>query len=230
MNLRTAALVLFAAFGAAIPVSVRWGDPVDKLLGTVRLAHPLAESVPPELGGWSGADQPLTAKERNTLGATDVLQRLYRGPRGEAVTLFVAFYGNKEQGLQRYYHNPTICYRDAGWNLTDTRFERVTVEDAAEELPVCRYLFERSGARLAVTTFFRIDDEFLDESPRNKPFWTLLEKLKPDLSDEPGSFVQVQLVVSVQDGDEAAAAASVGRFLQVFGRRLLSAIEVGVGT
>jgi EpsI family protein len=229
LNLRTAGLILFAVFGAAIPVSMRWGDPVDQLLGTVRLAHPLAESVPVALAGWSGTDQPLTARERTTIGADDVLQRLYRGPQGESVTLFVSFHGNKQRGLQRYYHNPTICYRDAGWNLVDTRFERVTVQDAAEELPTCRYLFERSGARLAVTTFFRVDDQFLDESPRNKPFWTLLEKLKPALSDEPGSVVQVQVVVAIRDGDEGAAAGAVSRFLQVFGRRLLSAIEVGVG-
>lgn len=230
MNLRTAALALCATFAAAIPASVRWGDPVDRLLGTVRLPRPLADAIPATLGGWTGKDQPLTAKERQTILVDDVVQRLYRGPGGEAVTLFISFYGNKERGLQRLYHNPTICYRDAGWTLRDTRFERLTVDDAAAELPTCRYLFDRDGQRLSVTTFFRVDDEFLDESPRNKPFWTLLEKITPDLSDEPGSFVQVQVVVGVTNGDDSGAAGTTTRFLQVFGRRILAAIDAGVGT
>lgn len=233
MKHRTAALVLFAVLGAAIPLSVVWGPPVERLLGSVRLPRKLAEAIPAQLAGWSGADQPLTSRERQALlpaETDDVLQRVYRGPGGETVTLFILFYGNKQRGLERYYHNPTICYRDAGWTLTDTRFDRRTLQDAAEELPTCRYLFDRSGARLSVTTFFRVDAEFLDESPRNKPFWTLMEKLKPELSDAPGSFVQVQIVVPVPPGGEEAASAATARFLQTFGQSILHAIDVGVGS
>lgn len=230
MKLRTAALVVCVVFAAAIPVSLRWGDPVWRLLGTVRLPRPLADAIPANAHGWTGRDQPLSAKERITIQVDEALERAYRGPAGENVTLFISFYGNKERGLQRYYHNPTICYRDAGWTLLDTRFDRVTLENLGREVPTCRYLFERSGQRLSVTTFFQIDEEFLDESPRNKPFWTLLERLTPKLSDEPGSYVQVQVVVALDGADESGAAAATSRFLQAFGADVLSAIQPGVGS
>jgi EpsI family protein len=227
---RSTALALCVVFAAAIPVSLRWGDPVDRLLGTVRPAQALALAIPTAAEGWTGSDQALSAKERRTLQLDDYVERTYRGPDGEALTLFVSFYGNKQRGLQRYYHNPTICYRDAGWTLLETHFERVTLQDLGREVPTCRYLFERDGQRLSVTTFFQIDDELLDESPRNKPFWTLLEKMTPSLSDAPGSFAQVQIIAPVAPGDDGAAAAATSRFLHAFGAKILAAIRPGVGS
>lgn len=229
MTLRTAALLLFALFGAAIPASTLWGDPVEALLGTERLPRPLAEAIPDRHAGWSGRDLPLTAKERRAIQTDDALQRAYTRAGAERVTLYIAYWGNKQRGLHRYYHHPTICYRDAGWNLTDTRFEHVTLEDAGIELPVCRYLFERGGARISVTVFFKVDDELLDESPRNKPVWTFVEKLTPALSDRPGSLAQVQVVVPFGDEGEGPAAATTTRFLREFGRIVLAAVEPGRG-
>ena len=230
MKLRTAALVLCALFTVAAAASLQWGDPVGRLLGSVRLAHPLEQSVPAALQGWTGTDEPLTDSERDTLKLDDYVRRVYVNAAGERVTLFVSFQGNKEVGLQRFYHNPTVCYPAAGWALASTQFERVTLEDSALEVPTCRYVFEKSGARVTVMTLFKVDDEFLDESPRNKPIWLLLDRLKPDFDDTPGSFVQVQVIAPVRGGDESAAARLTARFLQVFGRTILSAVDVGSGT
>lgn len=230
MKFRAAALLLCAVFTAGAAASLFLGDSVGHLLGTERLAHPLAEAVPAEFGGWTGKDDPLTDAERKTLLLDDHVRRVYRGPGGEMVTLFVSFHGNKERGLQRYYHNPTVCYPAAGWTLEATRFERVTLEDLAEEIPTCRYVFEKTGSRISVLTLFQVDREFLDESPRNKPFWMLLDRLKPEIDDRPGSFTQVQVIVPIREGDEAAAAALSVRFLRTFGRTILSAVAVGPGS
>jgi EpsI family protein len=224
---RVAALLLCAVFTAGAAASLRWGDDVGRLLGTEQLARPLDEAVPKELGGWTGRDEPLTDQERATLLLDGYVRRVYRGPAGETVTLFVSFHGNKERGLQRFYHNPTVCYPAAGWTLDGTRFERITLEDAAAEIPTCRYVFEKSGARMSVLTLFRVNGEFLDESPRNKPFWMLLDRLKPAVDDRPGSMAQVQVITPIQGGDEAAAAAVSERFLRTFGRAVLAAVTVG---
>ena len=225
MKSRTTAIVLSASFAAALGLSLRFGDPVARLVGTVALERPLVEAVPADLEGWRGTDKPLTEQETRILQLDDWVQRLYRGPGGENVQLAVFYYGNKERGLQRYYHNPTVCYTAAGWSLDATRFEPVTLEDLAKEVPTCRYTFTKAGGRLCVLTLFRIDDEFLDESPRNKPFWMLKERLTPKLSDAPGTFVQVQVAVPVKDGDDAGASAIATRFLQTFGRTVLAATE-----
>lgn len=229
-SLRTSAVVLCALFAAAIPLSLRFGDPVERLVGTVRLARPLAVAIPASLAGWRGEDVPLTEHEERTIQVDDYVRRRYDGPAGEQVTLFVSYHGNKERGLQRYYHNPTVCYTAAGWTLDATRFENVTLQDLAKEIPTCRYTFVHGASRMCVLTVFRVDDEFLDESPRNKPFWMLVERLTPKIDDGPGTFVQVQVVVPVTGGDEPAAALLASRFLQIFGRTVLEAVETRPGT
>ena len=230
MTPRFAALLICAIFTAGLAASLRFGDSMERLLGTSRLARPLADAIPASLGGWNGRDVPLSDTEKRAILVDDSLRRDYRGPAGEEVALFVSFHGNKQRGLQRYYHNPTVCYPAAGWTLTATRFERITLEDAGREIPTCRYMFERAGARMSVLTLFRVDDEFLDESPRNKPLWMLVEKLMPAFDDAPGTFVQVQVIAPLRGGDESAAAAASARFLQAFGRTILSAITSGVGS
>jgi EpsI family protein len=231
MKSRHAAVALCALFVAALPVSIRWGDPLDRLVGTVRLARPLSVAVPAEFAGWKGTDVPLTEKEQKTILVDDAVRRAYRGPDGELVTLFVSYHGNKERGLQRYYHNPTVCYTAAGWRLDSSRFETVTLTDMAKTLPTCRYVFVRDdGARQLVLTLVRVDEEYLDESPRNKPFWMLVDRLTPRLDDGPGTFVQVQVIVPVRGRDEAEASLVATRFLEVFGRTVVTAVEVRAGT
>lgn len=223
-------LALCGLFTAALPLALWWGESLDNVLGSVRLARSLGDAVPRELDGWSGQDSPLSEYEVQTILCDDYVQRTYRGPSGDVVSLFVSFYGNKERGLQRYFHNPTVCYPAAGWRLAGTRFESVTLLDAGKELPTCRYTFEQGGRRQIVLTLFKIDDEFLEESPRNKPFWMLTDRLSVDLDDSPGTFVQVNVVVPVRGTDENAANATATRFLRTFGRAILNAVETGAGT
>jgi len=224
---RGALAAVCVLFAAAAVASVFIGDRVDRLLGTVELARPLGRAIPSEHAGWRGVEEDLTPQERKTLLLDDYVRRGYRGPRGEQVSLFVSYYGNKERGLQRYYHNPTVCYPAAGWGQVDTRFSTETLHDAAKQLPVCRYIFEKGGTRISVLTFFRVDGEFLDQSPRNKPFWMLADRLTPDLDDSPGTFVQVQVIAAVQGGDDYAASDAQSRFLQAFGGVILAAVETG---
>ena len=141
--------------------------------------------------------------------------------------LYVAFHGNKQRGMDTWYHNPTICMPAAGFELVDTRLSSETLTDAAREIPVCRYVFARGEERRSVLTFFKVDEEFLDQSPRNKPFWTLLERVTPQFDDSPGTFVQVQIVAPVVDRDEYAAAEVQSRFLHDFGLPILRSLEVG---
>lgn len=225
MNQRRTALALAALFAAAIPLAWIWGSPLRLLTGSIRLDRPLASAVPATHAGWSGEDVPLTPEEIRVIQMDDSVRRRYRGPQGESATLFVSFYGNKEKGLQRYYHNPTICYRDAGWTLEATQFETVTLEDLAKQVPTCRYTFAKGGFRQLVLTVFKVDDELLDESPRNKPVWMLFERLTPKLDDGPGTFMQLQVIVPVAGNDVAAASATATKFLQDFGRPVFLAVE-----
>jgi EpsI family protein len=219
-----ALLVAVLVMLAAVPVSWMVGDPLDRLLGTTPLARPLADAIPTEIGGWRTVqDEEMRDFELEITKVDDYVSRLYRGPQGESVFLYVAYHGNKERGMQTFYHNAKVCYPAAGWQLANEQFQDLTLHDAAKHVPTCRYTFQRGGERLSVLTFFQVDDELLDQSPRNKPFWLLADRLTPRGDEGPGTFVQVQVVVHVGD-DPVAAATAQERFLQAFGARIFQAI------
>ncbi len=227
MKSGTAAAAACVLFVAAAVASYSIGDPAGRLTGTVQLPHPLKSSIPLEFAGWSGVDDPLTEAVLRTTKVDDYVRRVYRDSAGTEVMLYVAYHGNKERGMQTYYHNASVCFPSQGWEIASQRESSETLHDVAAEVPVCRYVFSKGGDRLSVLTFFKVDDEFLDQSPRNKPFWTMLDRVKPQFDDSPGTFVQVQIITPVGPGGEFAAADVQTRFLRDLGRRILSAVEVG---
>ena len=127
--------------------------------------------------------------------------------------------------MQTYYHNATVCFPSQGWTVESERPGSETSPELAREIPVCRYVFAKDGTRLSVMTFFEVDGEPLDQSPRNKPFWLLLDRATPQLSDRPGTFVQVQIIVSVPAQGDHRATDLQSRFLRAFGHSILKAVE-----
>ncbi len=231
MKAGTAVVAVCALLLAAAAASYSIGDATGRLTGTVRLAQPLATAVPSELAGWRGEDEALPESILRTIRVDDHLRRRYRDASGAEVLLYVAYYGNKERGMQTYYHNATVCFQSHGWTVEGERTSSETLPDAAKELPVCRYVFGKDGEKLSVLTFFQISRggqaELLDQSPRNKWFWTMLDRATPQFDDSPGTFVQVQIITPVGEGGEFAAADVQSRFLRDFGRRILDAVDVG---
>jgi hypothetical protein len=129
--------------------------------------------------------------------------------------------------MDTLYHNPTVCYPTQGWKPVGERSGVETLARSAREIPVCRYVFARDDVRLSVLTFFKVGGDLLDQSPRNKWFWTLVDRAKPQLDDSPGTFVQVQIVAEVGREGESAAANVQSRFLRDFGEAILAAVETG---
>ena len=154
-----------------------------------------------------------------------ILKPTYRGPDGEDVVLYMTYHGNRQRGLETFYHNATVCYPAGGFEHVDTRLEDVILTEIARSVPTCRYTFVKGGVRLAVRTFFKIDDELIDQSPRNKPLWLVEFKLTPRLDRSPGTFFQVQVITRVGDEGDHAADRVQKRFLQTFGASIFSAMD-----
>jgi EpsI family protein len=222
---RTAVVAACALLVGAAIASYAIGDRTALMTGTVALPQPLRTSIPLDHAGWRGVDDELSESVRRTIGLDDHVRRRYRDAAGVETLLYVAYHGNKQRGLGTYYHNPTVCFPSQGWTLESERTSTETLHDAAKEVPVCRYVFAKGAERLSVMTFFKVDSEFLDQSPRNKPFWTLLDSAVPKLDDSPGTFVQVQIITPVGKGGEYAAADVESRFLRDFGTEILRAVE-----
>lgn len=226
MTPRTAVIVACVLLGAALPVSLVVGGRGPRTEGTLSLARELRVAIPERLAGWTGVEEPLSDAELAIIKVDDHVKRQYAGPDGERVVLYVTFHGNKERGLQTYYHNASVCYPQAGYEHVSTSLRNLVLTEIAKEVPVCRYVFQKGTTRLSVLTFFKVDDELLDQSPRNKPFWSALDRLTPEFDDSPGTFVQVQVIVPVTDGGDHAAERTQVRFLEAFGRTIFDAVEV----
>ncbi len=217
-------LFVCAVFAAGTVVSQLTGNPVSALQGTVALGTPLRAAIPMESAGWRMVQEDeLREFELEITKVDDYVSRLYEGPRGESVLLYIAYHGNKERGMQTYYHNASICYPAAGWQLDGEALSELTLHDVAKQVPICRYSFSRNNERVSVLTFFQVNDELLDQSPRNKTLWTLFDRMTPQLDDSPGTFVQVQIVVPVTDDGPLAADVQT-RFLQAFGTAIFQAL------
>ena len=226
MRAKTAAMVVCALLGAAAVASYAVGDRSSDLTGTVLLPHRLADAIPASLGGWRGTDEPLSEAAIRTTQVDDHVRRQYRSEEdGARALLYVAYHGNKGRGMDTLYHNATVCFPSQGWKLESERAGTETLPDSARSVPVRRYVFEKDGLRLSVLTFFQVGGELLDESPRNKAVWTLLDRALPQLDDSPGTFVQAQVIVAVEAGGEAAADDVQSKFLRVFGSTILRAVD-----
>ena len=210
----TLAFVLVLGIVASVAVG-QLGHPFAST-GYRALKLPLTE-FPRGVGRWTTSeDDPLTRREQKILGQDRYLRRVYRAEDGGAVRFFICYYGNKQRGLDSIFHNPTICLPAAGWEWVGSERRDIRLPDAAREFTVSIDSFRSDASEILILNFFIVDDEVLEQTPRNTPFKLALEKFKP--SADPGYFVQVQ-VLPLADAGEAARAAAV-EFLEAAGRHI----------
>jgi EpsI family protein len=85
---------------------------------TMALASPL-RAMPPEMGGISGIDQPISADEQRVAGMSDYLYRVFPLDSVSRFTVYVGYYPSQTSG--RTIHSPRNCLPGAGWQtLTNT--------------------------------------------------------------------------------------------------------------
>ncbi len=225
MNQRRALLCAALMMALATPVSILIGGSGDRALGTTPLAQPLRVAIPTQLADWTMTlEDDLAERQVELTRVDDYVSRRYVDSDGGHVTLYVAYHGNKERGIGTLYHNASVCYPAAGWKLTEERFATLVLRESARSVPTCRYLFSRGQATLSVLTFFAVDGELLDQSPRNKPFWLLADRLTPEIDHDRGTLLQVQVVAVVQPGEAEAVARRQERFLQDFGGAIFRSV------
>ncbi|MGH0028188.1 MAG: exosortase C-terminal domain/associated protein EpsI [Myxococcota bacterium] len=132
------------------------------LLGTGALAWALELRPPPEvdtaalralpyrIGDWRGRDVPLEDDVSRLLDATENVQRVYVGPAGSLVWLYVGYYGTERGG--RPEHTPWVCYPTAGWEIASA--ETVTGRGEPPHR-VNELVVEQAGERRLVHFYYR---------------------------------------------------------------------------
>lgn len=137
-------LALFAAVGV-----VSWAFQLRPPLGVD--PAPLA-ALPETLDLWRGEDVPLEQNVESMLRADYNVQRVYLHPTGEAVSMYVGYYGTERGG--RPEHTPEVCYRSQGWTVAARQVLDVPERDG-RTFRVNEYLVEQDGVRHLVLFWFR---------------------------------------------------------------------------
>lgn len=112
-----------------------------------------AEQLPLELGDWFGVEEPVDDYVKRILETDDVVQRSYSRLGGSASppVLFAVVYSPDNR---RVAHPPEVCYRGAGWEVTDKR----RVEYAGLP-PMIRLLLDSGSRRDLVTYCYKSGDQ-----------------------------------------------------------------------
>jgi EpsI family protein len=130
-------------------------------LEAVPLSTPLSE-IPYTIAPWEGQRaEDLEDKIVQVLGVSEYLNRVYRGPSGRPVGLYVGYYKSQRQGES--IHSPLNCLPGAGWLPVKKGLETIQIPASAIDpslasgvpIEINRYVIEKSGQSMFVFYWYQ---------------------------------------------------------------------------
>ena len=91
---------------------------------------PRFESIPLQIGEWTGKDVPPGEDVYRILETKNILSRLYRNPSGETVDLLLVSSAKD----RRVAHPPEVCYTSSHYSILDSGESSIEVD--GKKLPV----------------------------------------------------------------------------------------------
>jgi EpsI family protein len=160
---------------------------------------------PEEIAGSRAIDDPIPAPVLKELAATDYLSRFYVRPDGEAVNLFIGFYGSQRTGAT--YHSPKNCIPGSGWHVADADTTTLAVP-GGKPVTVNEIVIQRGPVKQVVVYWYHDRGRVVASEYMAKIYlvWDAATRHRTD-----GSLVRVVVPV---EGDEAAARTTARDFAQ----------------
>jgi len=171
-------------------------------------------SLPLQIGGWTGTDDPLDKQTLDILGPGEFLMRDYvhaSPPQPQAETqpqpepqpepwinLYVAYFPTQKAGDT--IHSPNHCLPGAGWVPTSREVVRLTRPDGSS-FPVNRYVVSKSGDRQLVLYWFQAHGRAVASDYWAK-YYLVSDSVRMNRSD--GALVR--LMTPMLDGESPDAA------------------------
>jgi EpsI family protein len=199
----------------------RFGIVAVLMLGTalVLQAHSHSEVFPPraslsslplQIGGWTGTDDPLDKQTLDILGPGEFLMRDYQHasplqsqaetqPQPEPwINLYIAYFPTQKAGDT--IHSPNHCLPGAGWVPTSREVARLTRPDGSS-FPTNRYVVAKTGERQLVLYWFQAHGRAVASDYWAK-YYLVSDSVRMNRSD--GALVR--LMTPMLDGESPDAA------------------------
>jgi EpsI family protein len=187
------AVVLVLLAGTAL--YVRLNPPRRLALGPETLS-----AFPMQLGGWSGEELDLPDVVVEELEADDTLARRYVSDDGESVWFVIIFHQNERYGA----HEPVVCYRAQGWDVTGQGAVPVAGEDTSFE---ANWLVAESEGQKRVAVYWWYTAGDLATADRDK-FMARMAASGIRSNVTFGAFIRVSAVVGSGGLEEALRTAT----------------------
>jgi exosortase D (VPLPA-CTERM-specific) len=159
-------------------------------------------SLPLQIGGWTGTDDPLDKQTLDILGPGEFLMRDYEHaspPQPEPwINLYIAYFPTQKAGDT--IHSPNHCLPGAGWVPTSREVVRLTRADGSS-FPVNRYVVAKTGERQLVLYWFQAHGRAVASDYWAK-YYLVSDSVRMNRSD--GALVR--LMTPMLDGESPDAA------------------------
>lgn len=173
------------------------------------------ESLPRQLGIYTGYDQKIAADEQAVAGMSDYVLRIFTTPDTvSAFSVYVGYYEQQTQG--RTIHSPRNCLPGAGWEALSSRRQPLVI--GGDTVMVNRYELANKTARALV--YYWYEGRGRVEASEYKVKWELLrDAALTGRSEEALVRIVVPLTERMTNPDSIAV--SVGQMLVPTVRKLL---------
>lgn len=188
---------------------------------------PARESLatfPMDVGAWRGESGPRFNQQiLAVLGVEEYVNRAYYAPGGQAVGLYIGYYGSQREGDT--IHSPLNCLPGAGWE--PVRKERVAVDvpiNAGPDLPgtsvsrrtivVNRITIQKGLDRQVVLYWYQAHDRVVASEYWGR-FYAVLDAIRLNRTDG----AMVRLIAGVDPGNPASEA-EAGRLVVEFAKSI----------
>jgi len=160
-------------------------------------------------GRWRMSSAPkLDPKILDVLGVDDYVNRIYRGSRDEAVSLYVGYYQSQREGDT--IHSPMNCLPGAGWIPIETRMVDLPIAGRAP-IRVKRVVIEKGLDRQVVLYWYQSHGRIIANE-----YWSKVAMVYDAVRLNRSDAALVRVVTPVNDaaGGQQAADARAVDFVQ----------------
>jgi len=159
---------------------------------------PRLAGLPATLAGLTGETQRFDEKIYKELDADETLLRYYTGPAGEALWLYIGYYGTRKGG--RTGHMPPHCYPANGWEIRAWEKEPLALPDG-RAASANKMLVELGTDRRLVLYWVHTGDNRVADSGWKMNLYRFARRVRTGRDD--AAFVRLSVPVGPAGGDAA---------------------------
>jgi len=164
----------------------------------IKIDRPFS-TFPKTIGEWSGKEEHFDKSVYDMLGVDDSYLATYFNQDGKYIQLYIGYYENQRNG--KGIHSPKNCMPGAGWNITESSFEKIELTgNNPREIKVIK-LFLEKGSQKQVVFYWYLSNGRTISSEYTQKIYMLIDSIVKHRTD--GAFIR--LIAPVFDYNENAA-------------------------